>query len=145
MASLTQLLFKRFQGSGEKVLIVDDESDIRTLLSIHLKHIGLTPLTAENAEEALEALERGERFALFILDINMPGMNGVELANRIRERPSCKNTPILILTGVMTDEGLQRLERDIHNLTALPKPFESKVIKELVNELLHPRLPEDGE
>lgn len=124
---------------GKAALIVEDEEDIRKLLTIHLRHLGLRVVDVDNTEDAEDLLNRGEHFDIFLLDINMPGENGIAFALRLRQRPSTQNTPILILTGVMSDEGLLNLEKDIPHLVAMSKPFNSKEVKEIVLDLLRPR------
>lgn len=106
-----------------KVLIVDDDSSIRLLVSDVLTDQGLTVSTAPSGEEALELLE-GESFDLILLDIMMKGMDGLEVCRRVRDRVGC---PILFLTA-------KDSSRDIVaglNLGAddyLTKPFELEVL-----------------
>lgn len=106
-----------------KVLIVDDDSSIRLLVSDVLADQGLTVSTAPSGEEALRLLE-GESFDLILLDIMMKGMDGLEVCRRIRGRVDC---PILFLTA-------KDSSRDIVaglNLGAddyLTKPFELEVL-----------------
>lgn len=134
-------LLDRFTGGGERtrgdaVLIVDDESDIRKLLSVHLKHIGLEVHAAASAEEAVEMVAKGTPYGLFILDINMPGETGIEMAKGLRASEAHKLTPIIILTGVLNEDGCLRVEQEVPNLIALCKPFNSKELKEMVLEIL---------
>ncbi len=69
----------------KKILIVDDESAIRELFSEVLAMEGYTVQTAESAEEALEIIEKTPYWVYF-LDLNLPGMNGVELCRQVRKR-----------------------------------------------------------
>ena len=86
----------------ETVLIVDDEQDIREMLSEWLTTWGYRPLQAEDGPEALQIV-REEPVDLVLTDLRMPQMNGIELLSRIKEiRP---DTAVLMLTGFGTVEN----------------------------------------
>ncbi len=73
--------------SEKKLLIVDDEECIRYVLEEAFSRAGYTVRSAENAEEALEVLKQNNVHVMF-LDLNLPGMNGVELCKQLRkDRP----------------------------------------------------------
>lgn len=84
---------------ASKILVVDDEKEIRNLIEIYLKNEGYTVIKASNGEEALEALEK-EEIQLMILDIMMPKMDGMEVCRRVREY---LNIPILMLSAKSED------------------------------------------
>lgn len=77
-----------------KILIVDDDPQIRRVLRTALTEHGYEAADARNGEEAVERL-RGEKPSLVILDVNMPGMNGLETCRTIR---ATSNVPIIMLT-----------------------------------------------
>ena len=77
-----------------KILIVDDEPMLTALLADYLGDMGYLPYTAANSVQALEKLK--VELDLILLDINMPGMNGLELCKTIRDEVTC---PILFLTA----------------------------------------------
>lgn len=83
----------------ERILIIDDEKDIRNLISIYLKNEGYETLSAENGVEGLELLKR-EQVDLIILDIMMPKMDGIEACLKIREN---NNMPIIMLSAKSED------------------------------------------
>jgi DNA-binding NtrC family response regulator len=71
-----------------RILVVDDEAKLRTLLAMALSAEGLDVAEADSAESALDALGRADAFDLVITDVRMPGMSGLDLVKRIRqERP----------------------------------------------------------
>jgi CheY-like chemotaxis protein len=70
--------------SGKKILVVDDEQMIRDVFAEALGRAGYLVQTAESAEEALEIMRKTPFWVLF-LDLNLPGMNGVELCRQIRK------------------------------------------------------------
>ncbi len=69
---------------NEKVLIVDDDNEIRNVVSIYLKNEGYEVLQAENGYKALEII-KAESIDLVLLDIMMPKINGIEVCNEIRK------------------------------------------------------------
>ncbi len=80
------------------ILIVDDEEDLRKLLSDYFEVNGYAVMTAKDGNEALRKLEKQPDIVL--LDINMPEMNGLDLCRKIRSFVSC---PILFLTARLED------------------------------------------
>jgi CheY-like chemotaxis protein/HPt (histidine-containing phosphotransfer) domain-containing protein len=91
--------------SGVRVLIVDDNQTNCRILQLQTGKWGMTATTATSAAEALERLRGGETFAVAILDMQMPGMDGLALAREIRQLPAGANLPLILLTsmGVHTD------------------------------------------
>lgn len=81
---------------GSKVLIVDDEENILTLLKYNLEKDGMETCVVEDGVEALEKLKE-EKFDLIILDIMLPGLDGIEVCRRLRKE-DC-HIPILMLTA----------------------------------------------
>src|SRR5437762_4619244 len=86
------------------ILIVDDKVDNLLALEAVLGDLGQRIVRAYSGREALRAVLQHE-FALILLDVNMPGMDGFETATLIRERKSCKTTPIIFITAY-SDEML---------------------------------------
>jgi DNA-binding response OmpR family regulator len=84
--------------AGKKIMIVDDEHLILGLLKITLTRPGFYVLTANSAISALEMLDSVTP-DLFILDVMMPTMDGLELCRRIRARAETANTPVLIVSA----------------------------------------------
>lgn len=78
------------------VLIIEDDANIVELLTIHLKDLNCGITTAGNGTEGLK-LAVGQRFDLIILDLMLPGMNGIEVCRKIRQTD--RQSPILILTA----------------------------------------------
>lgn len=78
----------------QKIMIIDDEEDILNMLERYFRLNGYQVITAEGSEQALKKLN--QQPDLILLDINMPGMNGISLCESIRDFISC---PILFLTA----------------------------------------------
>ena len=83
---------------NKQIMIVDDEHLILGLLRITLTRPGLVVVTANSAPSALEMLDAITP-DLFILDVMMPTMDGLELCRRIRARPETAKTPVLIVSA----------------------------------------------
>ena len=81
------------------ILVVDDEKEIADLVEIYLVSDGYRVFKADNAKDGLEILEK-EEVHLVLLDIMMPGMDGLEMCKRIRET---NNIPIIMLSARSTD------------------------------------------
>ena len=84
------------------VLAVDDDEFIRELIPMVLAQVGIQNVTlAPAADVALKIIQDNEvLFDCFLLDIQMPGMSGIELCKRIRQLPDYRLVPILMLTAV---------------------------------------------
>ena len=82
----------------QTILLVDDSTTILLSISSILGKAGYSVEKAANAEEALKKFNAGIKLNLLITDLNMPGMNGIELIKEVRKLPACKFMPILFLT-----------------------------------------------
>ena len=82
----------------KKIMIVDDEDDVRTSVGQFLEASGYKVIKAENGNDCLQKLEQ-EIPDLVLLDIMMPGMNGWDVAARIKEKPEWNAIPIVFLTA----------------------------------------------
>jgi DNA-binding response OmpR family regulator len=83
---------------GEKVLVVDDELEIRDLLNEALKKEGYEVLLASAGEEALE-LAKSKTPHVILLDVRMPGIDGLEVCKRLKAEPKTQYIPIIMVTG----------------------------------------------
>ena len=86
--------------SGRAILIVDDNEVNRRILEEQTRHWGLVPTAVEGGPQALALLGTGAPFAMAILDYQMPGMNGFELAAALKNSPATSSLPLLLLTSV---------------------------------------------
>ncbi|WP_390911828.1 response regulator [Pseudosulfitobacter sp. SM2401] len=118
------------------LLIVDDDERIRTLLQKFLMRHGFLVTAARDAQHARRILS-GLDFDMLILDVMMPGEDGISLCKSIRET---SQTPIMLLTAKgETDNRIEGLEAGADDY--LPKPFEPKELLLRINAVLR-RMPE---
>jgi CheY-like chemotaxis protein len=104
----------------KRILIVDDNATNRRILTLQLQAWGVQTRDSETPAEALKWIKRGDPFDLAILDMHMPGMDGVALAGRIRKQRDAKSLPLVLFSS------LGRREADVDaNLFAayLSKPI----------------------
>jgi signal transduction histidine kinase len=115
-----------------KILIVDDEERNLDALEIMLQPTGCTPIRAMSADEALLAMLRHD-FAAMILDIRMPGMSGIELANLIKQRRRTQYVPILFLTAHLVDDDDILRGYGVGAVDYLSKPIKPDILRSKIN------------
>lgn len=120
---------------SHRVLVVDDEQDIRQLVALIVEAAGYVVQQACNGMEALHALEH-DLFDLVILDIMMPEMDGWEVCRRIKAHQRTKDIPVLILT--VRSQPLDKVIglEVVHADDYLTKPFERNELLEAVERLI---------
>jgi two-component system, OmpR family, alkaline phosphatase synthesis response regulator PhoP len=120
--------------AGKKILVVEDEPDIRKLVHYNLAQEHFQTLEAEDGERALRLLER-ERPHLIILDLMLPGLSGLELCKQLRDRPETRRLPILMLTAKASEaDRVVGLEMGADDY--LTKPFSPRELVARVKALL---------
>jgi DNA-binding response OmpR family regulator len=92
---------------GKKILVADDDADIRTLVSYRMKRIGYEVLEATDGEEALK-LATDHIPDLAILDVMMPRLDGFEVTRRLREHEATAGIPVILLTARAQDSDVAR-------------------------------------
>jgi CheY-like chemotaxis protein len=107
----------------EKVLLVEDNGDIRTIVKMSLEKVGkLTVRACESGAEALTALPKF-RPQLVLLDVMMPDMDGPTVLKRMREQPETAGIAVVFLTAKTTAQEIQML-RGLGALDVIAKPFD---------------------
>lgn len=120
-------------NAGARILLVDDEAQVRNLLEQLLRREGYASRTASNAEEALALLEAGERFDLVLTDVLMPGLSGPELSERIDALHGV--LPTLFISGHTDNARLRRGDLPPHQ-RFLQKPFAPADLSRALRDLL---------
>jgi signal transduction histidine kinase len=122
------------RGTGERILIIDDEDAVRNVLGLSLSHLGYQVDTASSGLEGLELFkEAPNRYSLVILDLLMPGLSGEETFNRLRAIDS--KLPVLIVSGFSSEHVVTRVLEDGAR-DFIQKPFSIEVLSEKVRGCL---------
>ena len=117
-----------------KIVVADDEQDIRDLLAFTLRFAGHEVLAASNGEEAWQMTQTA-RPALVVLDVRMPLMNGLETCRRIKADPALRHIPVLFVSAWGQESEIQSgLEAGAVGYVV--KPFEPTAIIHRVAELV---------
>ncbi|MGV8828347.1 MAG: response regulator transcription factor [Breznakibacter sp.] len=122
------------ESDNYKILLVDDEADILEFISYNLRKEGFLVSTASNGDEALK-IARAELPHLIILDVMMPGMDGIETCEEIKKIPSLANTLIAFLTARGEDYS-QIAGFDAGADDYIAKPIKPKVLVSRIRALL---------
>lgn len=115
----------------ERVLVVDDTKNIRTLLSKCLELEGYEVETASDGKEAIGKI-MGTPFDLIFLDIKMPQFSGTEVLKKIRENGI--NTPVIIITAYATIKNAVECTK-MGAVAYLQKPFTAEKVKNTLKEI----------
>lgn len=106
-------------GHDEKVLLVDDEEEFTQLLAERLEARGLTVDTAPSGFVALEKIEAGENYDVIVLDLAMPGMDGLETLERLLA--ANEDLQVILLTGHATlQKGIEAVRRGAREVLEKP-------------------------
>jgi DNA-binding response OmpR family regulator len=129
--------------NASRVLLVEDEAHIRELVELHLQLEGLAVVPVSDGNDAL-ALARTDTFDLIVLDLMLPGLDGVTVCRAIRRESRNSDVPILMLTA-RRDEVDKVLGLDSGADDYLTKPFGVRELVARVRALLRRRRPASGE
>jgi two-component system cell cycle response regulator DivK len=121
--------------AGEPILIVDDNPTNMKLVRVLLASEGYNVRAAADAEEALNVLKEFQP-RMILMDIQLPGIDGLELTRRLKSDPATRDITIIGLTAYVMKGDKERI------LAAgcdgyIPKPIDTRTLPELVAEYLH--------
>ncbi len=122
------------------ILIVEDTEVTLLLLRNIAERTGEEVLSAGTGEEALRILEEHPEIRLLVSDVMMPGMDGLELVRRLRDRPEWSDLPVLFISGVSRKEAVMEAAR-LHSVGWILKPIDrpSEILTRLEKALAkHP-------
>jgi two-component system KDP operon response regulator KdpE len=118
-------------SQGARILVVDDEPQIRRSLQVNLEGKGYAVVTAESAEQALQATANRVPDVI-VLDLLMPGMDGIELTRRIREQST---VPIIVLSAIGDErKKVEALEQGADDYVT--KPFSTEELVARIRSVL---------
>lgn len=124
----------------EKVLIVDDQEDVRMLLSRVVDRIELVPLTASSAMEANKLIEE-EGPSVVLLDLEMPGYGGAYVLNFLRQYETARAiqspTSVIVISGYISQDVKEKLS-PLGVSAYIPKPFNIHHIGKAIQKCISP-------
>jgi two-component system, chemotaxis family, chemotaxis protein CheY len=136
MKEVPMSLIEVASSTKGKVLIIDDEADVREVLRLHLESVNLNVIEAENGEEAIKLMKSGANLlqvGLILCDIRMPKVNGVEAIEYLKE--NAPSIPIIVVTGYPDSElAVSLLKKGVKDY--LVKPLEKEKLLAKVKEAL---------
>lgn len=121
-------------GQGPRVLVVDDDPVIRLLACQALQQIGMTTLEGEDGQDALISVETALP-DLVLLDVELPGRDGLEICAELRRLPAGREIPILIITGHADSEVIDRAF-EAGATDFISKPIDWKLLQHRVRFLM---------
>ena len=119
----------------KKLLIVDDEEDVLSMLKTRLTAGGYSVITARQGLDAI-ALAKSDHPDLIILDIVMPGMEGPEVVAKLKEDLKTKDIPVIFLTCLISKEEERKKNGYIEGNIIFAKPFDSEELVDTIEKLL---------
>ena len=120
------------ESTPVNVLLVDDRPENLLALEVSLEPLGVNLVKAASGTEALRCLLRDD-FALVLLDVQMPGMDGLEAARVIKQRERTRHVPIIFLTGSTTDPRHMFRGYEAGAVDYLYKPFDPHILRSKVS------------
>ena len=121
--------------ANEKILMIDDEDDIRTVAQMSLQTVGgFQVVLAAHGEEGLEICKK-EKPDLILLDVMMPGLDGPGTLKRLKENPESAHIPVVFLTAKAQQMELNEL-KTMGAAGVLTKPFDPMKLPDLLREYL---------
>ncbi len=119
---------------SKTIMTVDDSASVRLMVSFTLKQLGYEVLEAANGNEALKKLGEN-RIHMLITDVNMPELDGISLVRKVRENPSYRFIPIIILT-TESEQAKKREGRDAGATGWIVKPFSPDQLTAVVKKVM---------
>ena len=125
----------------KKVLVIDDEPDAIEFARAVLEEAGYDVLSAEDGKKGLE-IAKDSPPGLVLLDLEMPGQLGYWILTELRETPTTKDVPVVIVTGIAQRSGVGFTEKDVDYLSGhkpdayLEKPVDPDRLKKIVKKLI---------
>lgn len=118
------------------ILVVEDSADNLAVISLNLQQQGYRVVSASNGEDAVNIATQTQP-NLILMDINLPGLDGLAATRRIRENEALRDVPVVAVTAFGT-EGFQRAAYDVGVSGYLTKPIDLDRMNQLIARLLSP-------
>ena len=119
----------------QKILVADDEEDIRLIIKFALEDKGYKVITASDGAEAVAIADK-EKIDLIILDAAMPKMDGYEACRKLKKDAKTKDIPVIFLTAIDLQKDKLKSQR-VGALKFIAKPFEIEALLEEIASILN--------
>jgi two-component system response regulator VanR len=126
------MIYEEGEFMSNMILVVEDDKNIKEVVEEYLKEAGFIVITAGDGKKAVDMIEEYKEIDLYILDIMLPELSGLEVLKIIREN---KETPVIMLTA-LDDEYTQLISFDGQADDYVTKPFSPKLLVKRVEALL---------
>jgi CheY-like chemotaxis protein len=120
----------------KKVLVIDDDSVVRDLISRVVQRNGAEALALSNPDDVRKVLKIGTLFSIIVIDLVMPGECGWDLIDQIRSTPSFSNTPIIVFTGLTLSEKEKKMLAGKVAAVVMKNDFDLASFQKLLNNYL---------
>lgn len=117
----------------QTICIIEDDESVRRAVQRSIRSVGFETATFATAEEFLESME-GKLPRCLILDVNLPGLNGLELQGRLQAQG--RNIPVVIITS-FADEKVREQAFNAGVIAFLPKPFDEGALLQIVTQVVN--------
>ena len=117
-----------------KILIIQDSPSVNAMLKFRLEKSGFSVETVETGEEGIEKTKAG-RYQLILLDYNLPGMNGSQVCQILKEENNTRNIPVLIMSA-RDEDKLNQITKESGADGYIGLPFDGKIFLEKITEIL---------
>lgn len=122
------------ESSLKRILYAEDEPDIRTVTQMALETLG--GFTLEVCSSGFEAVEKGPSFApdLILLDVMMPGMDGISTMKALQEIPELTSTPVIFMTAKIQAYEMTEYKK-LGAAGVIPKPFDPMTLSDQIRDI----------
>ena len=117
-----------------KILIIQDSPSVNAMLKFRLEKSGFSVETVETGEEGIEKT-KAVRYQLILLDYNLPGMNGSQVCQILKEDNNTRNIPVLIMSA-RDEDKLNQITKESGADGYIGLPFDGKIFLEKITEIL---------
>lgn len=119
---------------GKKILIADDEDDVKVVVQLFLESRGYDILTAYDGLDALDKAKT-ERPDLILLDLMMPVVDGFEVCKKLKAQPETASIPVVMISASTQEESRQK-GLDAGAVDFMVKPFQPEALDKLLHKIL---------
>lgn len=119
----------------KRILVIDDEQPLRRIIQISLEELsGWQVVTAESGDEGLEVVQNGT-WDVILLDVSMPGMDGVSVFQALQANPATQAIPVVLLTAKVLPSDRRRFA-EIGVAGVITKPFDPVTVGQHLAKIL---------